>query len=71
MGIDAQIESASGELIELLDLDRLVEKLLPDFIDETSICFRFIYPYGDTTFNQIQLPVFLCELTLAVGCHGH
>ncbi len=68
MGIDARIESESGELIEeLLDLDGLVEKLLPDFNDETSICLRFIDPYGDTTFNQGQLPVFIRELTLAVG----
>ena len=80
MGIDARIESESGELIEELpDLDRLVEALLPDFNDETSVCLRFIDPYGDTTFNQGQLPVLILELAQAaskandsaVKAHGH
>ena len=67
MGIDARIESESGELIEeLQDLDGLLETLLPDFNDETSVCLRFIDPYGDATFNQGQLPVVIRELTLAV-----
>ncbi len=67
MGINARIESETGEQIqELLDLHGLVEKLLPDFNDETSICLRFVDPYGDTTFNQGQLPVFIRELTSAI-----
>lgn len=71
MGIDARIESETGELIEeLLDPNNRVETLLPDFNDETSSCLRFIDPYGDTTFNQGQLPVFIRELTLAVSNTG-
>ena len=71
MGIDARIESETGELIEeLLDPNNRAETLLPDFNDETSSCLRFIDPYGDTTFNQGQLPVFIRELTLAVSNTG-
>ena len=67
MGIDARIESETGEAIEVLyDLDDLVILLLPEFNDKTSICLRFIDPYGDTTFNQAQLPVVIQELSLAI-----
>lgn len=31
--------------------------------DPRTTCLRFIDPYGDTTFNQLQLPVLLAELT--------
>jgi hypothetical protein len=27
-----------------------------------TICLRFIDPYGDTTFNQLQLPVLVGEI---------
>lgn len=67
MGIDARIETESGELIEeLLDIENLLERLLSDYNDETSICLRFVDPYGDTIFNQGQLPVFIQELSLAI-----
>ena len=67
MGIDARIESETGESIEeLYDLDNLVKELLPDFNDKVSVCLRFVDPYGDTTFNQGQLPMIIRELTLAV-----
>jgi hypothetical protein len=29
---------------------------------EGSVCLRFVYPFGDTTFNQAQLPELLSEL---------
>ena len=29
---------------------------------ETSICLRFIDPYGDLVINQLQLPVLIAEL---------
>ena len=67
MGIDARIESEPGEAIEVLyDLDNLVKMLLPYLNDKSSIYLRFIYPYGNTTFNQSQLPVVIRELTLAI-----
>lgn len=30
--------------------------------DPNTVCLRFIDPYGDTTFNQLQLPVLIEEL---------
>jgi hypothetical protein len=32
--------------------------------DQASVCLRFIDPYGNTTFNQSQLPVLLDELAV-------
>jgi hypothetical protein len=67
MGIDAYIETESGELIEELpDTYSLVDELIPDLEDKTSVCLRFIDPYGDTTFNQNQIPVLINELTAAL-----
>ena len=31
-----------------------------------SVCLRFIDPYGDATFNQLQLPLLLRELKDAI-----
>jgi len=67
MGIVAYIETESGELIEELpDTYSLVDELIPDLEDKTSVCLRFIDPYGDTTFNQNQIPVLINELTAAL-----
>jgi len=45
----------SGRLLERADVD--------------SKCLRFIDPYGDTIFNQGQLPVLIAELE-AAGARG-
>jgi len=34
---------------------------------QDSCCLRFIDPYGDTTFNQLQLPVLAAELRAAAA----
>jgi hypothetical protein len=31
--------------------------------DPESRCLRFVDPYGDTTFNQLQIPILIEELT--------
>ena len=68
MGINARIQSENGDKIqELYDINNLVVKLLPSFNDESSICLRFIDPYGNTVFNQRQLPVFIIELKSAIA----
>jgi hypothetical protein len=33
-----------------------------DLAPRDSTCVRFIDPYGDTVFNQLQLPVLISEL---------
>jgi hypothetical protein len=63
MGIDVRVETESGEVQdEVLDDENLTEKLLPDHEDGTSPCLRFVDPYGDTVFNQIQIPLVVAEL---------
>lgn len=68
MGIDARVESEDGETeAELGDRHELTERLLPPASDSGSPCLRFIDPYGDTTFNQLQLPALIAELEAAVS----
>ncbi|MFC1742674.1 hypothetical protein ACFL35_01675 [Candidatus Riflebacteria bacterium] len=63
MSIDVTVETEDGQVLaELPDPDNSVIELLPDFSDTTTSCLRFIDPYGDTVFNQGQLPVFIAEL---------
>jgi hypothetical protein len=63
MGIDIRVETESGEVQdEVLDDENLTEKLLPDREDGSSPCLRFVDPFGDALFNQIQLPFLIAEL---------
>jgi hypothetical protein len=63
MGIDICVETESGEVQdEVLDVGNLTEKLLPDREDLSSPCLRFVDPFGDTLFNQIQIPLVIKEL---------
>lgn len=63
MGIDVRVETESGEVQdEVLDDRNLTEKLLPDREDGSSPCLRFVDPFGDTVFNQIQIPLVVKEL---------
>lgn len=67
MGVDARIENENGDCLEeLLDPKNMVEKLLPRYDDRTSSCLRFIDPYGDTTFNRVQMSVLAEELIKAI-----
>jgi hypothetical protein len=43
---------------------RINELLLGDHPD--TCCLRFIDPYGDTTFNQVQIPVLVTEIQTLV-----
>lgn len=63
MGIDVRVETESGEVQdEVLDDGNLTEKLLPDREDGSSPCLRFVDPFGDTLFNQLQIPLVVTEL---------
>ena len=64
MGVDLHWEEERGEIIEsILDDHWLVAAIVAAHpnINQTA-CLRFIDPYGDTMFNQLQIPVFLNEL---------
>lgn len=65
MGIDAFTQDERGNSIrELLDPKSLVTRLVADAYG--PVCLRFLDPYGDTYFNQLQIPVLLEELESAV-----
>lgn len=67
MGIDTYIETENGDRIkELLDPEDLLSALLPDLNDSSSYCLKFIDPYGDTIFNQSQIPILIKELTMSI-----
>jgi hypothetical protein len=62
-----QWEDESGGLIEAhIDGIWLVFEMMPQGALEgplkESFCLQFIDPYGDTTFNQLQIPVLISEL---------
>jgi hypothetical protein len=48
-------------LEEFLDPGLDPDLLDPDLTAGTA-CLRFVDPYGDTVFNQIQIPVLVAEL---------
>ena len=63
MGIDMRHEDENGEMLEeLLDPQALVSRILPPANGSDSVCLRFIDPYGDTVFNQLQIPILISEL---------
>lgn len=65
MGVDAHWENEQGTALETLDdPHNLVARFLPDHTDVEFACLRFVDPYGDTVFNQLQLPQLLEELRL-------
>ena len=67
MGVEARIENEKGVCLqELSDPEDLVADLLPKYDDESSICLRFIDLYGDTTFNELQMPILIKELIKAI-----
>ena len=70
MGIDVRIQNERGGVIrELPDPRSLLPRLLRQLSGKESVCVRFIDPYGDTYFNQLQMPVLLRELRAVVdGC---
>jgi hypothetical protein len=67
MGLDARIENENGDCLqELSDPKELVSVLLPKYDDISSACLRFIDLYGDTTFNALQMPMVISELTATI-----
>ena len=41
------------------------DRMSGDTVRETSHCLQYIDPYGDTTFNQLQLPQLIREMEQA------
>lgn len=69
MGVDCRVEDEDGGVLNgLPDSQSLMAFLLPPdhSAKGATVCLRFIDEYGDTTFNQLQIPVLLQELRGAV-----
>jgi hypothetical protein len=63
MGVDLYMENEGGtKLGEVLDPHGLISRVVSLFGNETTTLLRFIDPYGDTVFNQLQIPVLIREL---------
>ena len=65
MGVDVRLEDEEGEqLSEWVGDPRMVfARALPAFDDTPYVCLRFVDRYGDTTFNESQMPVLIEELS--------
>jgi hypothetical protein len=63
MGVDVQIRSEQGEILEqVLDPKDLTKHLLPAQSESSWSCLRFVDRTGDAVFNQLQMPVLLNEI---------
>ena len=78
MGIDLHWESESGETRQMVSDDGFfVSALIDASKKEEGVCLRFVDRFGDTVFNQAQLPHLKAELSdvadsaLTVGARQH
>ena len=62
MGISIRLEDEHGNVEETLDWPTGLDRLLPEYEDESFPCLRFVDPYGDTLFNRMHMPTLLREL---------
>ena len=53
------------KLAHVPDPQGFVSRIVSLAAHENTICPRFIDPYGDTAFNQLQIPVLIRELEAA------
>lgn len=68
MGIDLYCENEQGRSLDHVDDTRnLFAHLLDKISREETLCIRFIDRYGDTTFNQMQIPFLIDELQQSIS----
>ena len=61
MAIDVELQDERGQTLARYD-GPAVTRALVQRADPASVCVRFIDPYGNTTFNQLQLSILVREL---------
>jgi hypothetical protein len=64
--ISIEHRNEAGEVLEEFGDPRAIESLFRVGL-RVDRCLGFIDPYGDTCFNQEQLPVLVAELEAALG----
>lgn len=63
MGLTIRLENERGAVLGAMveDPTNLLHALLPPEEDESYPLLRYVDPYGDTTFNQLQVEALLRE----------
>jgi len=65
MGINVIWQDESGnEIAQIPDPDMMVSRLVLHTNLSGTTCLKFIDPYGDTIFNQRQIPTLIEELKI-------
>ena len=68
MGINVVFRDEVGAaLSSVLDPRMVLSRLLSRIDSTSSVCLRFVDPYGDAVFNYLQAVVLADELTQAEG----
>lgn len=68
MGIDAHLQDELGNVLEsVLDPNGLMSALLKTAPSNDLVCLPYIDPYGDTTFNRLQITALIAELRAAIS----
>ena len=68
MAMTIRLQTEVGEKIgEVYDTQGVIVTHLPPLSDESYHCVRFIDPYGDTYFNEMQIETFLAEWNCIFG----
>lgn len=63
MGVNLRWEDESGkEMGAVLDPQMIISKIILKKDLQNTTCLRFIDPYGDAVFNQIQIPILISEI---------
>lgn len=62
MGLIIQLEDENGHALEsLAEQGGSIREVLPAPMESDYRCLCFIDPYGDTTFNRLQMQDFIAE----------
>ena len=72
MGIEVEWRDERGKVLgQITDSASLLRAALADAPSQSTQYLRYIDPYGDTTFNQLQLPALIAEFNALVeACTG-
>ena len=67
MGINVHVESERGDIISAVYDDRndLSRAVVGGYFSQMGVCLKYLDPYGDTVFNQLQLAALLEETEAA------
>ncbi len=68
MTIDIELQDENGDVIDSISDDRILTfKLIPPLTDKKSVLLRFVDPYGDTVFNNLQASDLKAEIENKLG----